>query len=73
MKRFVCENNHSELLDDGTYLAISKGEFITFKMNHSMIKNSTMAIHTPTVGVENLYPALIECFGIIGLGYLAGR
>ena len=26
-----------------------------------------------TVGVENLYPALIECFGIIALGYLAGR
>ena len=26
-----------------------------------------------SVGVENLYPALIECFGIIGLGYLAGR
>ena len=26
-----------------------------------------------SVGVENLYPALIECFGIIGLGYVAGR
>ena len=27
----------------------------------------------PTVGAENIYPALIECFGIISLGYLAGR
>ena len=26
-----------------------------------------------TVGVENLYPALIECFFIIALEYLAGR
>ena len=27
----------------------------------------------PVVGAENIYPALIECFGIISLGYLAGR
>ena len=47
--------------------------YSTLKMNQSFIRNSTMAIHTPTVGVENLYPALIECFGIVGLGYLAGR
>ena len=26
-----------------------------------------------TVGAEKLYPALVECFGIISLGYLAGR
>ena len=26
-----------------------------------------------TVGAENIYPALVECFGIIALGYLAGR
>ena len=26
-----------------------------------------------SVGMENIYPALVECFGIIALGYLAGR
>jgi hypothetical protein len=25
------------------------------------------------VELENLYPALVECFGIILLGYVAGR
>ena len=54
-------------------MAIPISEFITSKMNYSFVKNSTMDIETPTVGVENLYPALFECFGIIGLGYLAGR
>ena len=28
---------------------------------------------SPSVGAENIYPALVECFGIIALGYLAGR
>ena len=39
--------------------------------------NSTVTDAEPTsqssVGVENIYPALVECFGIISLGYLAGR
>ena len=25
------------------------------------------------IGAENLYPALVECFGLIALGYVAGR
>ena len=25
------------------------------------------------VDLDNLYPALVECFGIIFLGYIAGR
>uniref|UniRef100_A0A182NM57 DEP domain-containing protein n=1 Tax=Anopheles dirus TaxID=7168 RepID=A0A182NM57_9DIPT len=28
---------------------------------------------TPTISMENLYPALIQCFAIIICGYLAGR
>lgn len=34
---------------------------------------STESEKYSTVGVENIYPALVECFGIISLGYLAGR
>ena len=42
--------------------------------NISIAMNDTMSSQSAsTVGVENLYPALIECFGIIALGYLAGR
>ena len=35
--------------------------------------NTLSESSSASVGVENLYPALIECFGIIGLGYVAGR
>jgi hypothetical protein len=28
---------------------------------------------TKPVELDNLYPALVECFGIIFLGYIAGR
>ena len=39
----------------------------------SNLTSSSQTSSQATVGVENLYPALIECFGIIGLGYVAGR
>ncbi|XP_059219618.1 integral membrane protein GPR155 [Stomoxys calcitrans] len=29
--------------------------------------------HDPTVSMDNFYPALVQCFGIIICGYLAGR
>ena len=52
---------------------------ITYEMeeihnNNSYTMNgTTLSPTSSTVGAENLYPALIECFGIIALGYLAGR
>jgi hypothetical protein len=30
-------------------------------------------VGTKPVDLDNLYPALVECFGIIFLGYIAGR
>ena len=47
-----------------------------FEYNYTVPNNTIFELPTSsitTVGVENLYPALIECFGIIGLGYIAGR
>lgn len=38
-----------------------------------MSVNATDAPPPPTVELDNLYPALAECFGIILLGYIAGR
>ena len=40
------------------------------------LQNDTVSAESQkytSVGVENIYPALVECFGIISLGYLAGR
>jgi hypothetical protein len=31
------------------------------------------SVGAKAVELENLYPALVECFGIILLGYIAGR
>ena len=43
------------------------------EMNNSSANVTLAEASSTSVGVENLYPALIECFGIIGLGYIAGR
>ncbi|XP_058126638.1 integral membrane protein GPR155 [Anopheles coustani] len=36
-------------------------------------QNNTTDDNTPTISMDNLYPALIQCFAIIICGYLAGR
>uniref|UniRef100_A0AAG5D405 DEP domain-containing protein n=1 Tax=Anopheles atroparvus TaxID=41427 RepID=A0AAG5D405_ANOAO len=36
-------------------------------------QNDTADDGTPTISMDNLYPALIQCFAIIICGYLAGR
>ena len=49
---------------------------LTYPANDMVIKTSpttTESISRLSIGVENIYPALVECFGIICLGYLAGR
>ena len=45
---------------------------LTNLMNATNV-NTTSSNEDYTVGAENIYPALVECFGIISLGYLAGR
>ena len=42
-------------------------------MSNQSLTNATEGIENISVGAENIYPALVECFGIISLGYLAGR
>ena len=42
-------------------------------MSNQSFTNATEENVDITVGAENIYPALVECFGIISLGYLAGR
>ena len=42
-------------------------------LSNYTLSGSLASHEKPTVGAENIYPALIECFGIISLGYLAGR
>ena len=44
------------------------------KQNDTITPNDTTPNDTsPTVEADNIYPALVECFGIIALGYMAGR
>ena len=43
------------------------------EMLNTTITNATESDEKLSVGAENIYPALVECFGIISLGYLAGR
>ena len=48
----------------------------TLVLNHEAANTTPIPVDGSdgdTVGIENLYPALIECFGIIALGYLTGR
>ena len=52
---------------------LSGGKNISSPVLHNDTKDADRIEAKLTVGVENLYPALIECFGIIALGYLAGR
>ena len=46
---------------------------IVTDLSNYTLSGSLESHEKPTVGAENIYPALIECFGIISLGYLAGR
>ena len=59
-----------EEIDSGYFNAsLSEASFESTLFSNVTLSEASSA----SVGVENLYPALIECFGIIGLGYLAGR
>ena len=42
------------------------------KHNDSMFENS-LSDDSEKVGFDTLYPALVEIFGIIALGYISGR
>ena len=49
------------------------GEDTSTYMSVIAVANTTESNSQLAVGPENIYPALVECFGIISLGYLAGR
>ena len=42
------------------------------KHNNSILSNS-LSDDSEKVGFDTLYPALVEIFGIIALGYISGR
>ncbi|MBN3287137.1 GP155 protein, partial [Polyodon spathula] len=43
-----------------------------FRYGLNLSNNSTMNAN-PSMSIDNLFPALLECFGIILCGYIAGR
>ena len=40
---------------------------------YTLAGNRTKTSAEPEVGFETLYPALVEIFGIVALGYISGR
>ena len=49
------------------------GRIISFNFSHMEQGNSDPSALSSTMSIDRLLPALLECFGIILCGYIAGR